>query len=174
MKNTIALIGFMGSGKTTVGSKLIKMYHDFKLIDTDSEIEKRSGRSISEIFATDGEQAFRQMEIDLLKSISENDTNKYVLSTGGGMPINKECGKILVENTFVVYLYADVDILYERLKYDTERPLLQKGDKREIIASLYSARHDIYKSEADMVVDTSNITVENAVMTIMEAFRNLQ
>ena len=102
----LVLIGYMGSGKTTVGKTLAKMMQ-FSFLDTDEMIEKQQNKTIREIFAADGEQAFRDLETDLLKQLVAEKRKHLVLSTGGGMPLRAENQKLLSKLGLVVYLKAE-------------------------------------------------------------------
>lgn len=171
MIDTIALIGFMGSGKTTVGKGIEQFYPQYHFRDSDEEIEKLNGTTISEIFATQGEAAFRSMEYKYLEELFNDKTKgKTILSTGGGMAVNENCGKILKENAFVVYLYASVQELYERLKNDTNRPLLQVPDRMAVIKEMYDRRNPIYESVATCKVNTFGRTVEEVCDEIIGTY----
>ena len=171
MITTIALIGFMGSGKTTVGKRIQEMYPMYQFLDSDEEIVKRAGMSIPEIFESQGEAAFRKMECDYLKELSENPADsRIILSTGGGMPMNPDSGKILKEKAFTVYLYADVDELYERLKNDKGRPLLQVEDRRAVISDMYEKRNPVYSQVATYKVNTAGRLVDEVCDEIIGTY----
>lgn len=121
MKDNIALIGFMGSGKSTIGRILAK-YMDMKFIDIDKMIAAREKKSIPEIFSEKGEQYFRKLERDIVKEESLN--NNIVIATGGGVIIDNENIKNLKETSFVVYLDCTIECIYERVKNSKTRPLL--------------------------------------------------
>ena len=170
MKNgNIILIGFMGSGKTSFG-RYLNHNRNFGFIDTDEFIEKQEGRSINEIFSTDGEEAFRDMDSKLIKLLSL-DT---VIGVGGGLPIREENGKLLKQLGTVIYLRASVDTLVSRLSGDTKRPLLKGGDLREKIQTLMAKRADIYEERADIIVDTDDCTLQSLYERLMndENFSN--
>lgn len=156
MKNII-LIGYMGSGKSTVARELHQKNH-MEIIDTDSEIVKEQGKSINEIFAEDGETAFRNLETEYLKRLSEKK-NSYILSTGGGMPVREENRALLKNLGTVFFLKADTDTILERVKHDTNRPLLQDKDRRTKIEKMLAERTPLYEAAADHIIVTDGKTV---------------
>ncbi len=153
----IILEGFMGSGKSTV-SEILSDRLGLELMDTDATIEDTEGRSISSIFREDGEEAFRDMETELLAMIAGDHLRDMVISLGGGMPVREENRKLLKESGKVVYLKATPETIYERVKGDTTRPLLQSEDPLLRIKELLEGRSDIYDEAADLVIDTDNKT----------------
>lgn len=165
-KNNIILIGFMGCGKTSVGIKLsYRLKRTF--LDTDKQIERRQGRSIRDIFAEDGEAAFRRMETDCIKELlAENGTSMQIFSTGGGTPVLEENRGLLKKLGTVVYLKVSPDVVYERLKGDTTRPLLQTENPRARIEELLAARKDAYESAADVIVEVDDKRLEEIVEEI--------
>ena len=143
-KDNIILIGFMGCGKTSVGIKLsYRLKQTF--LDTDKQIEKKQGRSIREIFASDGEAAFRQMETECIKELLAGTGNsKQIFSTGGGTPVKEENRELLKRLGTVVYLKVSPEVVYERLKGDTSRPLLQTDNPKGRIEELLGSRKEAY------------------------------
>lgn len=164
MKNVI-LIGYMGCGKSTTAVKLSYRMKQ-SLIDTDKEIEKRQERTIKEIFATQGEEAFRQMETDYLKALLERK-GKYILATGGGLPLREENREILKKLGTVIYLRTKPETVYERIKGDTTRPLLQCEDPKAKIAIMLEQRKSAYEGCADYIVDTDELDTGTIVEQIM-------
>lgn len=154
MKNII-LIGFMGSGKSTVG-KYIAQNNNMKQIDTDWYIEKSQKRKISEIFDTDGEEAFRQMETECIQELLDMHEEIYVVSVGGGLPMREENRQLLHKLGIIVYLKAEISTLENRLSGDKKRPLLQGGNLHDKIASLMEQRESVYEEMADIIVQTDN------------------
>lgn len=146
----VILIGFMGCGKTTVGLRLSYRLRR-AVIDTDKEIEKEEKRTISDIFATDGEAYFRDSETVCLQKLIEN-TNNQIISVGGGLPLREENRRLLHELGQVFYLCAEGETIYERLKDDTTRPLLQGGDPLTKIEALLQERDPYYRAAADVVI----------------------
>ena len=170
---SIVLIGFMGSGKTTVGLKLSYRLR-MPVEDTDKLIERRQGMSISEIFARDGEETFRRMETELLEEIGTWDCQR-IFSVGGGTPVRHENRALLKRCGLVVYLRAKPETVYERLRGDTTRPLLQCGQPLERIRALLGERQDAYEECADVTVDVDDISMEEILKQITDALgqRNL-
>jgi len=122
MKTSIALIGFMGTGKTVVGKAVAeKLGKDF--VELDVLIEQKAGKPISEIFQQDGEVAFRELEIEVIKRVTEN--KKQVIACGGGVILNKINIDRLKKDSVIVYLTASPKVILERVSDDEERPLLQ-------------------------------------------------
>lgn len=149
-KDNIVLIGFMGSGKSTVGIALSYKMQCI-LSDTDKMIERKEGRSISELFAAEGENYFRQRETELLQKLKEEKT-KQIFSVGGGTPLREENRRLLRELGSVVYLKVSAETVCERLKGDTTRPLLRGDHPMERISALLKQREDIYREAADITV----------------------
>ena len=167
-KKNLILIGFMGCGKTSVGIKLsYRLQKTF--LDTDKQIERKAGKSISEIFAQDGEAAFRQMETDYLGELLEKtDAAGQILSVGGGTPVREENRKLLKRLGMVIYLKASPEVIYERLKGDTTRPLLQTNDPMERITELMVAREAAYEAAADFVLLVDGKSLEEIVDEIQK------
>ena len=162
----IILEGFMGSGKSTV-SELLSDRLSLELMDTDACIEQTEGRSISSIFDEDGEEAFRDMETELLTMIAEDHLRDMVISLGGGMPVREENRKLLKESGKVVYLKASPETIYERVKGDTTRPLLQSADPLARIKELLDKRSAVYDEAADLIIETDGKTPEEIVSEII-------
>lgn len=149
MENVI-LIGFMGSGKTTVGLRLSYRLRR-TVIDTDKEIEREEKRTISEIFATDGESYFRDRETACLRKLLTS-ADGQIISVGGGLPLREENRQLLHELGQVFYLCAGGETIYERVKDDTTRPLLQGDDPLTKIGTLLNERDPYYRAAADVVI----------------------
>lgn len=163
-KENIILTGFMGCGKSSVGFKL-SYYLRRTLLDTDKWIEKKQGMSISEIFDRCGESAFRQMETDCLKELLQTEDHQ-IIATGGGLPIREENHKLLKQLGCVYYLKVTPEVVYERLKGDTTRPLLQGDNPMEKIESLLKVREPVYEQCADYVIEVSGKTFEEILEEI--------
>lgn len=167
-KDNIVLIGFMGSGKTTFGKALAgKLGMEF--LDTDAYIEKQAGKTISAIFTEDGEEAFRKLETDTLIHLRDTVKNT-VFATGGGMPLRKENARLLKEIGKVCYLMAAPQVIFDRVKGDTGRPLLQGEDPYGKICSLMQQRRPLYEQAADVVIDTNSNDLEE----ILGALENVK
>jgi len=174
MKNnrrTIVLIGFMGSGTTTIGirlSYLLKM----PVEDTDKWIERKNGCTISEIFENQGEEVFREKETQLLRELAETRFAR-ILSVGGGTPLREENRELLKRCGTVVYLRVRPETVFQRLKGDSSRPLLQCADPLGRIRELLAQRGDKYEACADMIIDVDEKTeAECADRIIKELERN--
>lgn len=165
MKNII-LIGYMGCGKTTVGKSIAKATK-YTFADTDEMIAAQQGRSISDIFAQDGEPAFRDMETALLVKMLTEKNDTRVISTGGGMPVRKENRQLLRQLGTVVYLRVKPETVYERIKDDTTRPLLQCENPIERIREMIKSRGPAYEEAAELVIDVDNLTQREAAEQII-------
>lgn len=166
MKDNIILTGFMGSGKTSVG---IRLSYALKrtMIDTDKWIEKRQNMTISEIFAGEGEEVFRKMETECLKELIKTCDNQ-IISVGGGLPVREENRRLLSRLGRVFYLKASPEAIYERIKNDTTRPLLQVADPLKQIRTLLEAREDSYSDCADVIIDVSGRTFDEIIEQIKD------
>lgn len=162
----LVLIGFMGSGKTSVGLKLSYRLR-MTVEDTDKLIERREGRSISEIFEQQGEEYFRQQETALLEELAEQKFSR-IYSVGGGTPVREENRKLLKKLGKVIYLRIRPETVYERLKEDTTRPLLQCENPLERIRELLESRREAYEECADMIIDVDELGMEDILNKIVE------
>ena len=153
----IILEGFMGSGKSTV-SEILSDKLDLELIDTDEAIEEAEGRKISDIFAQDGEEAFRDMETGLVEMMVSDHMRETVISLGGGLPVREKNRELLNKVGKVVYLRTAPETVYDRLKGDDTRPLLKSEDPLARIKELQDKRGKIYEEAADIIVDTDGKT----------------
>lgn len=153
----------MGAGKTTVGRRLAKR-HGLAFVDTDQEIEARCGASIPTIFDLEGEDGFRKRES---RAISEVMTRTgHVITTGGGAILRAE-NRELMRLGFVIYLDADPEQLWQRLKNDTSRPLLSRSvDPRETLIALHAERDPLYREVADLIVPTTRASVSVVMRAI--------
>lgn len=161
--NNIILIGFMGSGKTSVGMELAEKLK-YQFCDTDQVIEKTSKKSISDIFAENGEDYFRKLETNTIKSFIGNITGT-VLSVGGGLPIREGNAEILRELGQVVYLQTELDIILKRLSGDSSRPLFKVDSNK--IEKLYQTRIPKYEAAADIIISTDHKSLEEIVNEIV-------
>ena len=172
-ERNLVLTGFMGSGKTSLGIRLsyrLKM----PVEDTDKLIERREGRSISEIFAVEGEAYFRRKETELLEELGAKRQNVRIYSVGGGTPVNPENRKLLKRMGTVVWLRIRPETVYERLKGDTTRPLLQCEDPLGRIRKLLESRREAYESCADIVVDVDGLEMEEILRKIEEEMNKMK
>lgn len=150
--NNIVLIGFMGSGKTSFGHWLMENV-GLDFADTDEYIEQQQQRRIKDIFATDGEEFFRNLETEALEHFTQGRCD-MVLSVGGGVPVREINRKLMREVGVVVYLRARVETLVSRLSGDNTRPLLAAANPEERIRELMEARSEMYLDAADIIIDT--------------------
>jgi shikimate kinase len=161
----IILIGFMGSGKSAVGHELAgQLKMDY--LDTDEIIEKTERMSISNIFDHLGEPYFRDLETNVIRTLQDYDN--FVISTGGGMVLREENVKMLREIGPLVLLWADPETVYQRVRQETHRPLLNVSDPRAGIKKILDYRTPVYNKVADLKIDTSKMSVEEAVKEIRE------
>lgn len=162
--NNIVLCGFMGSGKTVVGKELAKIL-GVKFVDTDELIEKEQGVAIKAIFATHGEDYFRDLEYEMCKKVAE--MNGVVVSTGGGAMTFKRNVDEIKEGSKVVFLDASFDVICDRIGDSSTRPLFQDKEKAK---KLYDERKDKYLSAADYVIN-GDMGARKTAMQIAEIFR---
>ena len=158
MKDNIILIGFMGCGKSSVGIRLSYQLRR-TMIETDKWIEQRQKKTISQIFQESGEEAFRQMETECLKELIRT-ADRQIISVGGGLPMREENHELLKELGRVFYLKVTPETVYERVKNDTTRPLLQVEDPMERIRTLMEKRAPVYEACADVILEASDLTLE--------------
>lgn len=151
-RQNIVLIGYMGSGKTTIGKKAARALN-YSFYDTDECIEEEEGCSISELFSSRGEEYFRKKETETLQKLLL-DSNKYVIATGGGIVKNNENIALLKQIGIVVYLKCSVDKLLPRLRGDSKRPLLAEGCLEEKVAKMVAERNPLYETAADVILET--------------------
>lgn len=158
----IVLVGFMGAGKTSVGKLLADMAR-WSYIDTDDLVEEAAGKTISEIFAEDGEPAFRELETRVLQSLI--DKRRSVIATGGGIVLKKENRDLIKQIGVSFYLKASPATIYQRIKNETHRPLLQVDNPQKKIEEILSQRADIYE-RMEVVIDTDGLTVKKIAAAI--------
>ncbi len=153
----IVLIGFMGSGKTTVGKALANNLK-FSFLDTDEYIEERAGMKISDIFATQGEKYFRELERSILGELTDRDHT--VIATGGGLPLIEENRKRLKKIGKIIYLSANEQTLWKHLEGDCSRPLLAGENPRKKIQELLLERIPIYRQASDYCIEVDNRCID--------------
>ena len=163
----------MGCGKSSVGRRLSQLLC-CPFMDLDAVIEQQTGRSIPEIFATDGEATFRQMEWNALTTIvCESPSENLILSLGGGTVMTPECSELIQERTECIYLRTSVDTLVGRLANEAAgRPLLAGADLRNRIDSLMSNRASIYERTAHHIIDTDGLSIDEVAQSILKNARN--
>jgi len=166
-RENIVLVGFMGSGKSSIGRSIAKKL-GFQFVDTDYIIQERSGRSISEIFQASGEEAFRVLETRALESLRH--LKRCVVATGGGAVLREENRAILRHLGFVVCLTASEEVTLQRVSRNTKRPLLQTENPRETLRSMLASRQESYATVAQFTLDTTLLTQpEAADLVVLEA-----
>ncbi|MFH1382538.1 MAG: shikimate kinase [Chloroflexota bacterium] len=166
MKSNIALIGFMGTGKTAVGKLLAAKMHR-KFIELDAVIEQKAGKPIPDIFQRDGEIAFRELEIAAAKDIAKED--HVVVACGGGLVLNKINIDRLKEGAVIVLLTASPEAVLSRTAVDkTTRPLLDVPEMAPRIRELMAFRKPFYERAADIKINTSKLNIEAVVRRIIK------
>ncbi|MCP5091975.1 MAG: shikimate kinase AroK [Gammaproteobacteria bacterium] len=160
----IFLVGPMGAGKSAVGRQLARTLH-LSFTDSDDEIESRTGVDIPFIFEKEGEAGFRKREVAAIDDLTKIDG--VVLATGGGAIVDPESRSRLGGRGFVVYLFTSVDQQVARTSKGRERPLLESGDRREILEKLLLERDPLYREIADLVVDTDGRKVHSVASEII-------
>ncbi len=169
MKNTI-LVGPMGAGKSTIGRLLAKELRlPFK--DSDKEIEQRTGASIPLIFDVEGEAGFREREHTVIADLCRFDG--VVLATGGGAVLREDNRQALRAGGRIVYLCTSVEQQLERTSRDRNRPLLQAADPRQVLAGLMAIRDPLYRSIADIIIETDERPPRLVVMEILDRLASL-
>lgn len=168
--SNIALIGFMGTGKSSVGRLVADALH-FTFLDTDAVIEARAGKPITEIFAQAGEPAFRQLECGLVEELTRRE--RTVISTGGGLPVNPSNLASLKTHALVICLWASPEKIFERVRHQTHRPLLNNPDPLEKIRELLAAREPSYH-QADVMVNTEMRSIKEVAHQVIHQLRLAQ
>jgi shikimate kinase len=168
MFKNIILTGFMGVGKTSVGTRLAKDL-GFVFIDTDVLIEADQRTTITDIFAKFGEPYFRDIETKVIREVMGRENQ--VVSTGGGAVIRDENRDAFKQAGYVVCLTARPEVVFERIKNETHRPLLQTPDPMARIRELLETREQFY-AQADAVIDTSGKTVDQVITEIKERIKH--
>jgi shikimate kinase len=161
----VFLIGPMGAGKSAVGRQLARLLH-LNFMDSDDEIESRTGVDISFIFEKEGEDGFRKREAKVIDDLSKIEG--VVLATGGGAVISPQNRSHLGARGFVIYLYTTVDQQLARTKKGRDRPLLEGGDRREILEQLMEQRDPLYREVADLIIETDGRKVRAVADEILD------
>ncbi len=165
MKTNVALIGFMGTGKTVVGKVLAEKLNK-EFVELDSLIEQKAGKSIPDIFQQDGEIAFRELEIKVTKEVSGR--KNLVIACGGGIVLNKINIDRLREEAIIVYLIASPELILKRvLNEEGQRPLLNTPNKASEIQQLLKFRKPFYERAADIKIDTSRLDIDSVAEQIL-------
>jgi shikimate kinase len=165
LERTVALVGMMGVGKSTVGRKLAEAL-SVPFVDSDEEIEKAAGLSVQEIFEKHGEPEFRRGERRVIERLANGPP--IVLATGGGAFMDAETRALLKEKATTVWLRAELDVIWKRVSRRDTRPLLKRPNPKQVLADLSAARAPVY-AEADIVVDSGDGPATDTVKAIREA-----
>lgn len=166
----LALIGFMGTGKSAVARLVAELLH-FTYLDTDQVIESRAHKTISEIFQQDGEPAFRQWERTIVEELAPR--KKTVIATGGGLPVDPKNLESLKTHSLVVCLWASAETIFERVREHDHRPLLREADPPARIRELLLAREPFYR-QADVLVNTERRSVREVAVQVIHQFHMAQ
>lgn len=161
------LIGPMGAGKSAVGRQLARMLH-MTFIDTDDEIEARTGVDIAFIFEKEGEDGFRKRESKVIDELTQREG--VVLATGGGAVVDPQNRNFLGARGFVVYLHTTVDQQLERTQRGRHRPLLESDDPRQVLEDLMASRDPQYREIADLTIETDRRKVKAVANEIVDHF----
>ena len=164
-KINIAIIGFMGTGKTEVGRMLARKM-DRAFIEVDNVVEEEDGRSIPDIFEHSGEERFREVEMDVIKSVSKREG--VVISCGGGVVLNQLNIDYLKKTSTIVLLTATKEEISRRVSTTDNRPLLNVIDRASKIEDLMEFREPLYLRSADIIIDTTLLSIEQVIDEIMK------
>ena len=162
----LALIGFMGTGKSSVG-QLVADLMNFAFVDTDALIEEQSGHAIGDLFAAQGEPAFRAWEAKIVGDLSK--LNRTVIATGGGLPINPANFNSLKSHSLLVCLWLSPEKIWERVRDQSHRPLLKETDPEAKIRSLLAERAPIYR-QADVLINSGLRSLREVAVQVVHQF----
>lgn len=165
---SVVLVGMMGAGKTSIGRRLAARL-GVPFIDADAEIEKAAGSSVADIFERHGEAAFRDGERRVIQRLLGGPVN--VLATGGGAFLDMETRRRIEQKGISIWLRADLDLLVNRVSRRNNRPLLKKGDPRQILEGLIAERYPVY-AEADIIVDSGREAPEQTVSRVLSQLKD--
>lgn len=167
LPRTVALVGLMGAGKSAIGRRLAARL-GLPFVDADDEIERAAGCTIAEFFEKHGEQEFRAGERRVIARLLEEAP--HVLSTGGGAYMDPETRALMRAKALTVWLRAELDVLFDRVKKRSHRPLLRQGEPKEILGRLIQQRYPVY-AEADIVVDSTAQPADRTTEQVIDALR---
>lgn len=166
LRKSVVMVGMMGAGKTAVGTALAKLL-DVPFVDSDEEIVRAANRSIAEIFERDGEPFFRQKETQVIARLLDGPPS--VLSTGGGAFMSAENRQMISDKGISVWLRADLELLWQRVRHKSTRPLLKTPNPRETLRGIYEARVPVY-ALADLAVDAqADLSIEAMARRVLGA-----
>lgn len=166
----IVLIGFMGSGKSTVGRELHQRL-GYPLIDMDHIIEQRAGKPITAIFAENGEEKFREMETALLEELADPAATRRIISTGGGVVGRQVNRELLRQLGYVVWLHAPPAVILDRTSKNRDRPLLHTDDPAARVEALLTERKPLYAETSHLKVETAGLDCKELATGILESAR---
>ncbi len=166
----IVLIGFMGSGKSSIARELSQVL-GYPMVDTDALITERTGKSIPEIFEEEGEDAFRDLESIILRDLEESRPTRRIIATGGGVIVRPENREILRRLGFVVWLVVSVGEIITRTSKNRDRPLLNNEDREKTVEGLLRERRDLYRATAHQEIETDDLTFPEITTGIVESAR---
>lgn len=166
-ERNIVLVGFKGTGKTTVGRQLAERL-GYTFVDLDAALEAQSGVPIPQLFTERGEAEFRALEAQMVERVARQ--KRCVIATGGGTVVDPQNLRALKDSGVVVALTADLDTLVARLSTEAGRPILRGGDVRTRVEQLLSERRDTY-AQADVTVDTTGRTIDETVDCVLHAVK---
>jgi shikimate kinase len=167
----LILVGMMGSGKTTIGRALARHF-GLLFVDSDEELQKRTGVSITHIFDVEGEAGFRQRESAIIRDLVARDNT--VLSTGGGAVLAEQNREMLAQNGIVIYLKTNAHHLWQRTRYDRNRPLLQTADPHAKLAELNSQREPLYLQVADITIQSGKQSAHALMLYLVDEIEKLR
>ena len=170
MFRNLVLVGFMGSGKSSVG-RILSSLTGFALVDTDTLVAQEAGQSIPAIFRQHGEEHFRALETKVLQSLVGRIG--LIVATGGGVVVSEKNRRLLPEIGPVVWLDASTDHLHQRVKH-SKRPLLQTEDPRRTLEELYRAREPLYREASTVHIDSSKLTHRQTAEAVLAALREAE
>jgi shikimate kinase len=165
-RKNLFLVGPMGAGKSAVGRHLARLLH-LEFVDSDEEIETRTGVDIPFIFEKEGEEGFRKREVKVIDELSQREG--VVLATGGGAIADPESRSRLGARGFVVYLHTSVKQQLERTQRRNKRPLLENGDKEKVLRELMEQRDPLYREISDLIIETDGRRVQTVAREIHDA-----
>ena len=163
-KKTIVLIGMMGAGKTTTGFSIAQRLN-LKFVDSDKEIEKLENLTVEEVIEQKGEEYYKKLEKKIISDFLNNN-QPQILSIGGNSFENDEIRKMIKEKAISIFIDVDYPILLERVKKKNTRPILEKGNKEEILKKLYDEKLPYYK-KADIVINTTYLNKDTSLNVIL-------
>ncbi|MCR9107009.1 MAG: shikimate kinase AroK [Gammaproteobacteria bacterium] len=166
----VFLVGPMGAGKTTIGKHLAQ-HLKLRFVDSDGEIEARTGADIPWIFDVEGEEGFRDREQQVIEEMTEWEG--VVLATGGGVVMRAENRRVLAARGFVIYLYASIDEQVRRTSKDRRRPLLQEGDPEQTLRELMAFRDPLYREIADHIIETDQCSPRTVAQRLVKELSEL-